>query len=371
MKWPTALAVDPLDDTLHILDQSIVLKLTKDYKLVTIAGRPPYCPPRQTNFLPLGLLNDDEQASSVADHVTLVSPESITFGPHGDLYIVESDSHHINRVRVVTTDGRIHHYAGAKSKCDCQKVACKCFDQKERLAAQALFSTPTSVTVTPDGIMHIADMGNLRVFSIVSELPVPNWKEQYEVVSPETQEIFMFNRYGQHQYTISIMTNQYMYNFTYNVNSFYGKLVSVVDSAGNSIRITRRYDTQAENVVAPSGAACQLTMDNMRRLYRFTAPDNTTATFTYMASTGLMESKHTSDGKTFKYKYDAMGRLLIISQPTGEITRLITDVNTTGSIVHVTTDSSDVVAMATYGSVQSVMHGKLLANPPFYKHHFL
>ncbi|XP_041356776.1 teneurin-m-like isoform X3 [Gigantopelta aegis] len=357
LKWPTALAVDPLDDTLHILDQSIILKLTKDYKLVTVAGRPPYCPPRQTNFLPLGLLNDDEQASSVADHVTLVSPESITFGPHGDLYVVESDSHHINRVRVVTTDGRIHHYAGAKSKCDCQKVACKCFDQKERLAAQALFSTPTSVTVTPDGIMHIADMGNLRVFSIVSELPVPNWKEQYEVVSPETQEIFMFNRYGQHQYTISIMTNQYMYNFTYNVNSFYGKLVSVVDSAGNSIRINRRYDTQAENVVAPSGITCQLTMDNMRRLYRFTAPDNTTATFTYMASTGLMESKHTSDGKTFKYRYDAMGRLLTISQPTGEITRLITDVNTTGSIVHVTTDSSDVVAMATYGSVQSVMHG--------------
>ncbi|XP_071087575.1 teneurin-m-like isoform X3 [Haliotis cracherodii] len=357
LRWPTALAIDPLDDTLHILDHSIVLKLTKDYKLVTVAGRPAYCPPRQTNFFPAGVLSDDEQATSIADHVTLVSPESITFSPHGDLYIVESDTHHINRVRVVTTDGLIHHFAGAKSKCDCQKKTCPCYVMKERLAAQALFNTPKSITVTPDGIMHIADMGNLRVFSIVSELPERSVNQQYEVVSPETQEIFIFNRYGQHQHTISIMTNQYMYNFTYNVNSFYGKVKSVIDSAGNSLIIVRGYDTHAKEIITPNNAKCELMMDNERHLYRYTAPNNMTATFTYMMSTDLLESKHTSDGQTFKYEYDDMGRLLTISQPTGEITRLQTDVNTTGSIVHVTTDSSDVVAMATYGSVQSVMHG--------------
>lgn len=122
LKWPTSLSINPLDDSLHILDHSIVLKLTSDFKLVTVAGRPVYCPPRHSSFLPSGVLTDDEQASSVADHVTLVSPKCITFGPHGDLYIVESDTHHINRVRVVSTDGRIHHFAGAKSKCDCRQV---------------------------------------------------------------------------------------------------------------------------------------------------------------------------------------------------------------------------------------------------------
>lgn len=361
LKWPTALAIDPLDDTLHILDQNIVLKLTKDYKLVAVAGRPAYCPPRLTSFLPTGVLSDDDQASSVADQVTLVSPESITFGPHGDFYIVESDVHHINRVRVVTTDGLIHHFAGAKSKCDCQKSICQCYNPKEVLAAQALFSTPTSITVTPDSVMHLADMGNLRVFSIVSELPKPNAQRQYEVVSPETEEIYVFNHFGQHRHTTSIMTSQYMYNFTYHVNSYYGKLTSVVDAAGNTVTVKRHYDTQTKEIVTPSGQSCQLIMDNMRRLYQFKAPNNETATFTYMASSGLLESKHTSDGKTYTYKYDDMGRLLKISLPTGEITQLQTDVNTTGSIVHVTTDSSDVVAMATYGSVQSVMHGKLLA----------
>jgi hypothetical protein len=53
-----------------------------------------------------------------------------------------------------------------------------------------------------------------------------------------------------------------------------------------------------------------------------------------------------------------MGRLTEIQQPTGEVTELKTDVNTTGSIVRITTDGRDAVAMATYGSVQSAMHGK-------------
>lgn len=52
LKWPTALAINPLDNSLHILDHSIVLKLTADFKLVTVAGRPIYCPLRPTNFLP-------------------------------------------------------------------------------------------------------------------------------------------------------------------------------------------------------------------------------------------------------------------------------------------------------------------------------
>lgn len=305
-----------------------------------------------------GVLTDDEQASSIADRVTLVSPESITFGPHGDLYIVESDTHHINRVRVVTTDGRIHHFAGAKSKCDCKQTdRCKCYDQRELLAAQALFSYPTSITVTPDGVLHLADMGNLRVFSIVSQLPTLQ-SRHFEVVSPETQEIYVFNYYGQHKHTINILTNQYMYNFTYNVFSPYGRLVAVEDSASNKIQIRRDYQSQVKTIITPNNASCNLIMDNRRRLYCFQAPDNLVATFTYMGDTELLESKHTSDGQTFKYEYDDMGRLERISQPTGAITVLQTDVNATGSIVHVTTDRSDVVAMATYGSVQSVMHGK-------------
>ncbi|CAG5114545.1 unnamed protein product, partial [Candidula unifasciata] len=356
LKWPTSLSINPLDDSLHILDHSIVLKLTSDFKLVTVAGRPVYCPPRHSSFLPSGVLTDDEQASSVADHVTLVSPKCITFGPHGDLYIVESDTHHINRVRVVSTDGRIHHFAGAKSKCDCRQEKCACFNPQETLAAQALFSDPTSVTVTPDGVLHLADMGNLRVFSVVSELPVLN-DRHYEVVAPETQELYVFNMYGQHRHTINIHTGQYVYNFTYNVFSSYGRLITVEDASQNKIQIKRDYQAQAKEVLSPTNEQCVLVMDNRHRLHKFLASDNSSATFTYTVNTGLLESKQDSGGQTFLYHYDDTGRLLTIRQPTGQITTLTTDINTTGSIVRVATGTRHVSAMATYGSVQSVMHG--------------
>lgn len=37
--------------------------------------------------------------------------------------------------------------------------------------SQALLNNPTSLTVTPDGVLYIADMGNLRVHSVVTMLP--------------------------------------------------------------------------------------------------------------------------------------------------------------------------------------------------------
>jgi hypothetical protein len=82
---------------------------------------------------------------------------------------------------------------------------------EETLAAQALFNELTSITVTPDGIVHIGDAGNLRVFSIMSKLPLQNNAGEYVVVSPETEEIYVFNHYGQHKHTVNIMTDQFVH----------------------------------------------------------------------------------------------------------------------------------------------------------------
>ena len=63
----------------------------------------------------------------------------------------------------------------------------------------------------------------------------PSCQNSRVVVSPETEVIYVFNHYGQHKHTVNIMTDQFMYNFTYNVNSFYGKLEQILDDAGNKI----------------------------------------------------------------------------------------------------------------------------------------
>ncbi|XP_062616760.1 teneurin-2-like [Saccostrea cucullata] len=359
LHWPTALAIDPLDDSLHILDKNVILKLTKDNYIVTIAGRPSNCPIRSIGSLLSGILSDEEEASGIAAEVRLVDAQSITFGPHGEIHVVESDQHRINRVRVITSDGRIHHFAGSKSKCDCKSKTCLCYDAKETLAAQALFNSLTSITVTPDGIVHIADNGNLRVFSIMSKLPQPDTNNKYKVYSPDTKEMYIFNDHGQHQQTVDIMTGQYMYNFTYNVNSFFSKLVSVTDDIKNMIELTRDSNLQVTQVISPTNQRSKVEMNNLHRLQRFTSPNNNSVSFTYKGTTGLLESKYLSNGQSYFYNYNDKGRLMETRQPTGEITSLVTDINTTGSIVRVNTDSSDVISMATYGSVQSVMHVKI------------
>ncbi len=98
LNWPTELALSPLDNTLHFIDDNVVLKMTRDGRVSVVVGRPPHCPP-------------DKDGG-----VSLVEPQSLSFAPNGDLFVAESDSQRINRIRRVSTDGRVELYAGGESK---------------------------------------------------------------------------------------------------------------------------------------------------------------------------------------------------------------------------------------------------------------
>ena len=151
LRWPTDLAINPLDNSLHIIDDHIILKLTSDSRIKVEAGRPIVC---------MGQASSHD--AELATHATLVMPQAIAFGPAGDLYVAESDSQRINRVRVIDTSGRIKHFAGAESKCNCLDRGCDCFEEDHYLAATAKFNTISSIAVTPDGILHIGDQANYR-----------------------------------------------------------------------------------------------------------------------------------------------------------------------------------------------------------------
>lgn len=43
MQWPTGLALSPLDDTLHFIDDRVIFKLTNDLKVKIVAGIPLHC----------------------------------------------------------------------------------------------------------------------------------------------------------------------------------------------------------------------------------------------------------------------------------------------------------------------------------------
>lgn len=94
LRWPTDLSINPLDNTLHIIDDHMVLKLTTDNRLKVIAGRPMHCPPIGR----ISLNTDQELAIQTA----LVMPQSISFAPNGNMYVAESDSQRTNRIRVIS-----------------------------------------------------------------------------------------------------------------------------------------------------------------------------------------------------------------------------------------------------------------------------
>lgn len=83
-----------------------------------------------------------------------------------------------------------------------------------------------------------------RIRSVLARLPEANSAREYEVYSPETQEVYVFNRFGQHIATKNILTGETSYTFQYNVNTSNGKLSMVVDSAGNRVFILRNYASQ-------------------------------------------------------------------------------------------------------------------------------
>jgi len=221
LHWPLSLAVSPVDNTLHILDNNVVLRVTSDNKVVVVAGRLLHCPLRHADA---GLLGSDADCASgcPAVDVVLQSPQHVAFAPDGQLYVVESGAA-VARVRAVDTDGLIRAYVGGG--CD-ERSAAACVD--ERLATRVKLATPTAVTITPDDVVHVADMGRLRVHSVVPPVPAADRRTgRYEVLDASSGQTYTFNRYGQHVSTVDLMTGRVIYNFTYSVNSYYGRLMKV------------------------------------------------------------------------------------------------------------------------------------------------
>lgn len=63
---------------------------------------------------------------------------------------------------ILGTEGKISRFAGTESKCNCLDRGCDCYEEDHYLAATAKFNTVSSITVSPDGVVHVADQANYR-----------------------------------------------------------------------------------------------------------------------------------------------------------------------------------------------------------------
>ncbi|CAH0721405.1 unnamed protein product, partial [Brenthis ino] len=339
LRWPTELAINPLDNSLHIIDDHMILQMAPDGRVKVIAGRPLHCPSPLTGY-------DME----LATYATLVMPQSIGFGAAGDLYVAESDSQRINRVRLITTDGKISLYAGAESKCNCLERGCDCFEADHFLASNSKFNTISAVTVSPDGNVHIADQANYRIRSVTASIPDASGAREYEIYAPDTQETYIFNRFGQHVMTKNILTGENNYVFTYTVNTSNGKLSTVTDAAGNKVFLLRDYSSLVNSIENTKGQKCRLKMSRMKMLQELRTPDNFNLTFDYHGTTGLLKAKYDSTGRSYIYKYDEFGRLTSAVTPTGRIINLTFDLSLKGATVLVSENNRKPISILIKGS---------------------
>ncbi|KTG42100.1 hypothetical protein cypCar_00007866 [Cyprinus carpio] len=327
LEWPTDLAVSPMDNSLYVLDNNVVLQISENHQVRIVAGRPMHCQvPGLDHFL----------VSKIAIHATLESANALAISHNGLLYISESDEKKINRVRQVSTNGEISLLAGAPSGCDCKNDAnCDCYSGDDGYAKDAKLNAPSSLAVSPDGELFIADLGNIRIRYVRRNKAFLNPLNMYEVSSPIDDELYLFDVNGSHIYTQSLTTGDHLYNFTY---SGEGDLSSIVDKNKNKVTIRRDTTGLPLWLMGPDGQTFWFTIGTNNALKNVAAQGQELAMMTYHGSSSLLATKSNEDGWTTFYEYDNYGRLTNVTYPTGRVSSYRTDSDST---VRVQTEGSN------------------------------
>lgn len=290
LEWPTDLAVNPTDNSLYVLENNVIMRITENHQVSIIAGRPMHCQ----------VPGIDYSLSKLAIHSALESATAIAISHTGVLYIAETDEKKINRVRHVSASGEISPLAGATSECDCKNdVNCQCFSGDEGYATDAGLNAPSSLAVSPDGTLFIADLNNIRVRAVRRNRPMATPIGLYEVGSPREQELYVFSRDGLHRHTVSLITGELLYNFTYGPD---GELAAVADNCNNTLRVRRDGSGQLRLVLLPENQVVSLGLDPAGGLRSVSALNQEVALMSYAANTGLLASKADETGWTNFYE---------------------------------------------------------------------
>uniref|UniRef100_A0A8D8XG00 Tenascin-like protein n=1 Tax=Cacopsylla melanoneura TaxID=428564 RepID=A0A8D8XG00_9HEMI len=332
LQWPTGLALSPLDDTLHFIDDRVIFKLTNDLKVKIVAGIPLHCRTsdkdkervkEKLRNTKKSLVQDD---SVKASNMDLGSLTALAFSPSGDLYIADIDARKVNALRVIDSTGRMFDFAGRwqSDKRNCNTTSCVEFEKNSKetlLTSTARFTTISALSVSSDGVVNVADQGSLHILALQHYLPTHDEHGEFKIPYPATNEIYVFNRYGQHITTRDMTSGKPRYSFLYSKNTSFGKLSTITDASGNKINFLRDYSNVVSAIENTQDHKSELNISGVGLLTRFVEKGKTEIELNYHANTGLLSSRYDSTiggGATFQYEYDEHGRISKVILPTGE-----------------------------------------------------
>jgi len=286
--WPTQLSLNPVDNTIHWMDNNVVLKLSAAGYVQVVAGLPQHC----------AALASSANVSAVG------SISTFSLSPDGSLFFIEKAN--VNTSRIVEMDRR-----GRTRIVGCVK------------AAGGQCSMPTSISslaLSADGIIYMADKHLLQVLALDYASPQQDAQTgEYSISWPSSGELLIFNRYGQHVTTKDLTSNKIKTTFSYTKNGAGGKLMAIIDAKGNKIDFVR--DAQQKVSAIETSAAVKSHLTLSRASGALTHINSTGGRFTlfdYHPVSRLMVGRTQSDGLTSVYHYDAYGRLVQAVLPDGE-----------------------------------------------------
>lgn len=181
------------------------------------------------------------------------------------------------------------------------------------------------MAVTQDNVLNVADKMSLQIFALQHYLPNADKSTEYHIPYPPCNEIYVFNRFGQHIATKDFSTGKTTYTFLYSKNTSFGKLSTVTDGMGNKIQFLRDYGNSVTSIETTQNYKAELKFSPNGFLTRITEKGKSQISFDYDEH-GLMLSR-SGDGETFIYQYNELGRVGGIILPSGELLRIESRLN--------------------------------------------
>lgn len=182
------------------------------------------------------------------------------------------------------------------------------------------------MAVTQDNVLNVADQGSLQILALLHYLPSQDKNSEFQIPYPPTNEIYIFNRYGQHVATKDMSIGKTRYSFLYSKNTSFGKLSTVTDSTGNKIQFLRDYSNLVSSIENTQDHKLELKFSPNGFLTKIVEKGKSEIAFDYDEN-GLMLSR-SGDGETFIHSFNDYGRIVSMILPTGETLKLSSKLNT-------------------------------------------
>ncbi|TKR76266.1 hypothetical protein L596_017430 [Steinernema carpocapsae] len=322
LEWPTSVDIDQSSGDVFVQDSDRIHRLNLRAGFSRLVAAPAGC----------------QNGSRLA---ALQGVVAMALTPSGDsLYVAETDGKRMHQIRKISFDGAdIITVAGRTSKCDCDRANCPCDDSvgaSPIAATHSYLHTPSALAVRPDGQLFIADQGNYKIKTVKTmRADYDPTQRHFKINSPHTNEVYTFNRNGMHISTLSLLSGQNIYNFSYNIDTSLGRLTKITGLGGFSLHVTRVNDTD-HYLETSTGARTGLRLHSFHdTLERIAFPDRSQVHFDYLAGQ-LLRSK-TLDSRSWLFDYDINGQATNFTDPSahvfGIVKQTVDDASTVDTLV--------------------------------------